>query len=537
MSHLEPRRSELLPALQDLQQAEGYVSEAGATRIATALHVPVSDVHGLVTFYDFLRTEPPPDLIHHICVDAACTIAGADALRERLRAEGAIVHDMPCPGRCNRAPNGMLERRGVMIGPLDEDQPNVYDHVDGDMDWLTALCRRPRPATLADYIASGGMRGFERALREPPARVIAELDKGGLAGRGGAGFAAATKWQAVASAPGKTKYVIVNADESEPGTFKDRILLERDPWRPLEGALLAAYAVGAQRIYIYIRGEYPRAIAAVRAAVTTLERAGYLGDDVLGSGLRFEIEVRAGSGAYICGEETALIESIEGKRGLPRLKPPYPVTAGLFGAPTVVNNVETLAAAQVIVERGAEAYGAYGTPRSPGPKLFCVSGDVARPGLYEMPFGVTLRALIERAGGVKGELQALLIGGAAGALAGPEVLDTRLSFEDMRAAGLPLGSGVVMAFNTTRDLRSVVRGIARFFAHESCGKCYPCQLGTQRQREVIERLMTGKALPGDRERLTDIGWTMTDASLCGLGQTAASAILSALKRWPEIFAS
>jgi NADH-quinone oxidoreductase subunit F len=525
MTNPEPRRSQLLPALQAAQAAEGWISEAAAARIS--LGAPLADVHGVISFYDLLRAAPGPEIVHHVCVDPACALAGSAGLRQRLLASGADVHDAPCPGLCTRAPAALIERRGVIARP---DAAEV-DHVDGDIRWLTAMCGRGRPATLAEYVASGGMRAYERALREPRQQVIDEVRKGGLAGRGGAGFASAAKWEAVAAAPGPHKYVIVNADESEPGTFKDRILLEQDPWRPLEGALLAAYAVAPLASMstsgrVSSPGPHPRGRRHLRMAGARLGRAG----------LRFsiEIEVRSAPGR-ISARETALIESIEGKRGFPRLKPPFPVTHGLFGAPTVVNNVETLAAAQTILERGAEAYCAYGTLKSPGPKLFCLSGDIARPGLYEMPFGIPLGDLLARAGGVNGKLQAILMGGAAGALVGPEALGTRLSMEDMRAAGLPLGSGVVMVFNSSRDLGEPIRRIARFFAHESCGKCYPCQLGTQRQTEILERAAAGAALPGDRQRLLDVAWTMADASLCGLGQTAASVTLSALKRWPELF--
>ncbi len=263
----------------------------------------------------------------------------------------------------------------------------------------------------------------------------------------------------------------------------------------------------------------------------------WLGENILGSGFSFDIEIRVGAGAYICGEETALFESIEGKRGFPRVKPPFPTTHGLFNKPTVINNVETLCNIPLIISIGSAAYTKFGTEKSPGPKLFCVSGDVVRPGLYEIPFGETLRELIEMAGGVpnKKKLQAVLLGGAAGAFAGPEHLDTPLTFEDLRAAGFPLGSGVVMVFDETRDLRDTLRRLGHFFAHESCGKCYPCQMGTQRQMEILNRIAAGKTLPDDLVRLQDVGWTMTDASLCGLGQTAASAVLSAMKLWPELF--
>ncbi|HKZ84343.1 MAG TPA: NADH-ubiquinone oxidoreductase-F iron-sulfur binding region domain-containing protein, partial [Anaerolineae bacterium] len=273
------------------------------------------------------------------------------------------------------------------------------------------------------------------------------------------------------------------------------------------------------------------------AAVQACRDAGYLGADILGSGFDLDVEVRSGAGAYICGEETALFESIEGRRGFPRVKPPFPTTHGLFGKPTAINNVETLAAIPTVVTMGAAAFRQIGTERSTGPKLFCVSGDVKQPGLYEVPFGVTIRRLLDDlAGGVTGgSLKAILFGGAAGAFATEKDLDVRLTFEDLRAAGLPLGSGVVMVFNETRDMRDVLVRLARFFAHESCGKCYPCQLGTQRQLEILERFAEGRLAAGDRERLSDVGWTMTDASLCGLGQTAATAVLSAMKLWPEMF--
>ena len=294
--------------------------------------------------------------------------------------------------------------------------------------------------------------------------------------------------------------------------------------------------VGAHKIYFYIRGEYPVAIERVEAALAECRAAGYIGQDVLGSGFDVDVEVRSGAGAYICGEETALLESIEGKRGFPRVKPPFPVTHGLFGKPTIINNVETLAKVSYIISHGPDAFRRLGTEASTGPKLLCVSGDVVRPGLYEAPFGITLRHLLDNlAGGVVGELQAVLLGGAAGAFATPAHLDVELTFEGLRAAGLTLGSGAVMVFNTTRDLRDILVRLGRFFAHESCGKCYPCQLGTQRQYELLERLAHGQPLPGDADRLRDVGWTMTDASLCGLGQTAASALLSAMKHWPELF--
>jgi NADH-quinone oxidoreductase subunit F len=371
-----------------------------------------------------------------------------------------------------------------------------------------------------------------------PQDVLAEVKAAGLVGRGGAAFPTGIKWEGAAKASGQPKYIVCNADESEPGTFKDRILMEEDPHRTIEGMIIAAHAVGACRGYIYVRGEYPYAFKVMGDALEEARQAGAIGKDIFGSGWDFDIEMRLGAGAYICGEETALLESIEGKRGFPRIKPPFPTTHGLFGKPTVINNVETFCNVPLIIERSAAEYRKMGTERSPGPKLFCVSGHIQRPGLYEVPFGITLRHLIfDLAGGLKqgSKLQAVLMGGAAGAFAAEKDLDVILSFESLNTAGLPLGSGAVMVFDDGVDLRDVLKRLAHFFADESCGKCYPCQLGARRQYEILDRAATGSSVAGDRQRLSDIGGTMIDASLCGLGQTAATAVLSAMKLWPEMF--
>jgi NADH-quinone oxidoreductase subunit F len=410
--------------------------------------------------------------------------------------------------------------------------------VGGDIRILTSNCGEGHPTSLADYLARGGYSGLKKALAMTPQAALAEIKAAGLVGRGGAAFPTGVKWEGAASAPGRPKYIVCNADESEPGTFKDRILMEEDPQRIIEGMIIAAHAVGATQGYIYVRGEYPRAFAIMGDAAAEARQAGIIGANVFGSGLTFDIEMRLGAGAYICGEETALLESIEGKRGLPRIKPPFPTTHGLFGKPTVINNVETFCNVPLILERGASEYRKLGTERSPGPKLFCVSGQIQRPGLYEVPFGITLRHLLfDLAGGLKPgrALQAVLMGGAAGAFAVEKDLDVILSFESLSAAGLPLGSGAVMAFDDSANLRDVLKQLAHFFADESCGKCYPCQLGTQRQYEILERSAVGQPLGGDRDRLSDVGNTMIDASLCGLGQTAPTAILSAMKLWPELF--
>jgi len=299
--------------------------------------------------------------------------------------------------------------------------------------------------------------------------------------------------------------------------------------------VIAGYAVGAHKGYLYIRGEYFRATKVMQTAIERARQNGYLGANIWGKGFDFEIEIRSGAGAYVCGEETALFESIEGKRGFPRLKPPYPVTHGLFGKPTDINNIETLSAASWILAYGADYFKMTGTEKSTGTKIFCISGDVARPGVYEYPLGTTLGELIEHAGGVTGELHGVLIGGAAGTFASPDELGLVMSFEGLAENKYFLGSGVINVINTTRDMKAIVYSLAHFFAHESCGKCFPCQLGTQKQLEILDKVVDEAVTLDDMARLEDVGFTMAKASICGVGHMASTAILSAYKKWPEIF--
>ncbi len=396
---------------------------------------------------------------------------------------------------------------------------------------LTARIGLIDPTSLTDYEAHGGFQALARAVELGPDRVVALMEEAKLLGRGGAAFPAGIKWRAVHNAEGP-KFVVANADESEPGTFKDRVLMEGDPYALIEAVILAGYATGAGKGFIYVRGEYALAYERLRHALARCYEAGYLGKDILGSGFEFHLELRQGAGAYICGAETALFESIEGKRGYPRLKPPFPTEAGLFGRPTLINNVESLINALHIVLRGPDWFNSIGPADSPGPKLYSLSGRVQRPGLVEAPMGITLRELIEEYGGGvsgSGEFQAALVGGAAGTFLGPDQLDTPLDFRSLAQIGAALGSGAIIVFDTSVDLMAVLERIAAFFAHESCGKCYPCQLGTMRQRDIIRRMVAERGRPGDLQLLHDIGQTMRDASICGLGQTASNAILSAFE--------
>jgi NADH-quinone oxidoreductase subunit F len=377
---------------------------------------------------------------------------------------------------------------------------------------------------------------LDRAFELGPLGVIKEIDDARLVGRGGAAFPTGRKWKAVANEPALPHYLICNADESEPGTFKDLYLMSLDAPTVVEAMTIAGFAGGCAKGFIYIRGEYGPAAANVKSAIDRAREAGALGKNILGSRFDFDIEIRRGAGAYICGEETALFNSIEGYRGEPRNKPPFPTQKGLFGKPTIVNNVETLANVPGIILEGGQAYAKIGTAESTGTKLFCLSGHVEKPGLYEVPFGTKLHALIDLAGGVKGgkKLQAVLLGGAAGTFLTPDELDVELSFEGVRKIKASLGSGVVMLFDETVDLRKIVARIAAFFRDESCGQCVPCRVGTARQEELLHRIAAGKTLgsPDDEKRLlAEIGSVMRDASICGLGQTASSAIESAIAKF------
>lgn len=387
------------------------------------------------------------------------------------------------------------------------------------------------PYSIDDYRSHGGYNALRTAFDIGPAGVIREVTDSGLVGRGGAAFPTGRKWQATASQPDRPHYLVCNADESEPGTFKDRVIMEGDPFALIEAMTIAGYATGAHVGYLYLRGEYPRALHRLENALTQARLRGFLGDDVLGQGYAFDIEIRRGAGAYICGEETALFNSIEGFRGEPRSKPPFPVEKGLFGKPTAENNVETLINVLPILTMGGQAYAAIGTENSTGPKLFCVSGNVERPGIYELPFGATLGELLDLAGTAT-DIRAILLGGAAGGFVRPDERDIPLTFEGTRAAGTTLGSGVVLVMDDTVGLPRTLLRIAEFFRDESCGQCVPCRVGTVRQEEALHRIKdrTGAEASDDIALLREVGQTMRDASICGLGQTAWNAVESAIDR-------
>jgi len=541
------RRDLLLPALHALQDRVGGITKGGLEEICRRLGVPPADAFGVASFYALFSLGDTVPRALHVCDDIACIMAGAK-VPEQV-GSGTAVHRSPCLGLCERAPAALLVEAGAapmasaITGVTDEAIESILGGHAPPRPDLPALPQAGAPGlvllrrvgvvdpqSLADYRRHGGYAALERALELGPAAVIDAVSASGLLGRGGAAFPTARKWAAVAAQPVWPHYLVANADESEPGTFKDRVLMERDPYALVEAMTIAGVATGCQRGYLYIRGEYPLAWTRMLHAVGEARAARLLGDSVLDRGIRFDIELRKGAGAYICGEETAIFNSIEGHRGEPRPKPPFPVEVGLFGKPTLVNNVETLVNVLPILIDGPEAFCRLGTPQSTGTKLFCLCGRVARPGLYEVPFGTTLRELIDLAGGVPDgrATRTVLLGGAAGTFVAPDHLDVPLTFEGVRTIGASLGSGVVMVVDDSVELAPLVLRIASFFRDESCGQCVPCRLGTARQVELLTRL-TGDLRDGDLTMLDDVGRAMRDASICGLGQTAYNAVESAVR--------
>ena len=576
-----PTRDQLLPALHAAQARIGHITPGALNHICVSLSVPPAEAYGVASFYGMFAMKPRPVTVVHVCDDIACRTRGAEAVCRSLErqigkpgeaAESASSTWLrsPCLGLCEHAPAALVQSAGVQ--PLDYDlAPTTVDEIVTVLTATTAtgtpaprlgsesaervrpvsapqsaaphqhglrLLRRVRvvdPESLDDYRAHGGYSALRRALSIGPERVLREVTDSKLVGRGGAAFPTGRKWDAVARSPVRPHYLVCNADESEPGTFKDRVLMEEDPFALIEAMTIAGVATGCEKGFLYIRGEYPLATSRLANAIAQARTRGLLGGDVMGEGVRFEIELRRGAGAYICGEETALFNSIEGLRGEPRNKPPFPVQSGLFHKPTVVNNVETLMNVLDVIMNGGPAFSQVGTAGSSGTKLFCVSGCATRPGLYEAPFGITLGQLIDMAGGVSDgrPLRSVLLGGAAGVFVTPDELDMPLTFEGTRAAGATIGSGVVMLFDDTINLSEILIRIASFFRDESCGQCVPCRIGTIRQEEALHRLTAAQSaasVESEIALINDLGQVMRDASICGLGQTASSAIQSALRK-------
>ncbi len=504
-----------------------------------------------------------------VCSSTACLSAGAAGVRATLEADveaagrDGSVQIVPtgCPGLCSRGPLVQVEPRGgpaTLYAAVDETAAHAIarDHLLGgrptaaaevvppDLPYLTrqhkvvlANAGRIDPDRLEDYVAEGGYRALRTALTTlTPEDVLGMVEASGLRGRGGAGYPTGRKWKLLATAPGQERIVVANGDEGDPGAFMDRTIMDSDPHRVLEGLAIAAYATGATRGYLYVRAEYPLAIERLERAIRAAKRGRLLGRDILGSDLTFDVEVRVGAGAFVCGEETALLASIEGLRGTPRLRPPYPTERGLFGVPTMIDNVETLANIPPIVAQGPERFASVGTPESPGTKVFALAGSLATTGLIEVPMGISLRTIVEdMAGGIAGgrRFKAAQTGGPSGGCIPERFLDTPVDYEHLRALGSMMGSGGLVVMDDSVSMPEFARFYLEFCRDESCGKCVPCRVGTVELHALLDRICRGEGRRRDLEHLESLCGTVRATSLCGLGQSAPNPVLSTLEHFRD----
>ena len=543
--HAEP--ANLLQMLIALQQQFNHIPHDAIDQLAEALALSPGDIRGVIGFYSFLHTRPRGD--YHILFSDNITdrMLGSRELARQLASvlgieAGATRGDLrvsldytSCTGMTDQGPAALVN--GRVITRLD---PARIDHMARLVEqgtplqaWPEEWFRVDNPLQREDLVLGADYRpgiALDNALQSSPASIIQTLEQAGLRGCGGAGFSTARKWRFCADSPGSRRYVVCNADEGEPGTFKDRLLLQVHPDRVIEGMTLCARAIGAEKGFIYLRGEYRYLLESLEQCLERRREAQLLGKSILGApGFDFDISIHLGAGAYICGEESALIESLEGKRGVPRNRPPFPVARGYRGCPTVVNNVETLANAAMILQHGSDWFRSTGSQRSPGTKLLSISGDCARPGLYEFPFGTPLHQILDQCGAT--DTQAVQVGGAAGRLVTPESFNRCIDFDDLSTGGS------FMIFNRQRDMLQVIENFSRFFQHESCGFCTPCRVGTSLLLKQLDKVLVGHATRKDLEELNILGQLMRKTSHCGLGQTAANPVLDGLERLPSLFES
>lgn len=540
IEHWRHEPAPLLPLLHAFHDRDGYLGEEALRAISAALRIPLADLYGTVTFYHHFTRDPQlPQSAPRVCTGPVCCLRGGEELLTALAAQGAT--SMPCAGRCDE-PVPVLQGHQVLVGdsvenlafrPAQLPPPNPA----GMTECVFAEIRQPGRASLTGYEQTGGYSGLRKAVQQmTPQAVIELITESKLAGRGGAGFPTGRKWQAVREAAGAPKTIVCNADEGEPGCFKDRAIMQYDPHAVVEGMVLAAYATGATRGFIYLRYEYPEIQQILERAIDEATGANLLGQQILGADFHFDLYVRRGAGAYICGEESSLLNSLEGKHPFPRNRPPFPVTHGFEDLPTAVNNVETLASAAQIMRRGAEWYLSLGMNGHVGTKVISLSGDVQQPGNYEVPFGLPLKTLLyDWAGGPAAgrTIQAVTMAGLSGGfLAGAALESATLDEPSIRAHGSMLGAAGIMVFDDSRNMVAVAHNAMQFFAHESCGKCFPCRIGTQR---LSERL--NGCGPEDAEswlaEVADLGRTMKAVSACGLGMAAPLVTESLVRFFPE----
>jgi NADH-quinone oxidoreductase subunit F len=561
------KRSALIPMAMYAQDHFGYVSDEVVAEIARRLDLNTLQVTETLAYYSMVRRKPLGKYHVQVCTNISCLLRGGKDIwahgqkslgvgHKETTPDGVFsIEEVECIGACTGAPAMQVDydfhenltaqkfdailagyREGRKAAPEKWTSGAVHERLPEEKPTISA--RFGRGAGKLDvYLEQDGYQGAARALKMSPADVIEEVKKSNLRGRGGAGFPTGMKWSFVPKDSPKPKYILCNADESEPGTCKDRPLMELDPHQLIEGMIIAGYAVGSHQGFIYIRGEYRYVLDIVDEALAEAYAGGYLGKNVMGTGYAFDLCTHTGAGAYECGEESALMESLEGKRGYPRIRPPFPAVVGLYGCPTVINNVESLSSVPAILRLGGEAYANLGTPKNGGTRLFCVSGHVNRPGIYEAPMGYNLLKLIDMAGGMLGgkKLKAVVPGGSSTPLLKAEECDIPMDFDSLAKAGSMLGSGAVVVVAEGTCMVEFAQRISKFYAHESCGWCIPCREGTTWMRKLLDRFHEGGGRGEDIPLLDQMARNILGRTFCPLGDAAAMPIISIVKKWRHEF--
>ena len=567
LERYEYPKAAMLPLLWLVQQNQGYVSPEAEAWVGRLLGMSIAHVREAVSFYNMFHTKPVGRRELRVCTSLPCILRGAgdllEAIKESLQispgettAGGEVtLTEVECLCACEMAPMAQLDER--FVGPLEGEavgklildalaepgkpeltpEPDPFICSNGPV--LSTRFKDTEGTWFESYTADGGYLAAGKVLASmTPEQVIDEVSKANLLGLGGAGFPAGKKWSFIPKETTKPKYLVVNADEGEPGTFKDRYIMERDPHALLEGMIIAAYAIDSHKAYVYIRGEYFRSADRLQRAIDEAYSQGWLGKHIQGTGFDLDVVIHRGAGAYICGEETALLTSLEGGKGFPRLKPPFPAISGLFACPTIVNNVETLACVPFILRNGAEQFAGMGSERQGGTRLFCVSGHVVRPGVYEAPVGVTLRDLIENyAGGVHdgNQLKAVIPGGISAKILTADEIDVAMDFDSLRAAGSMAGSGGVIVMDETTCMIEALESAARFFAEECCGQCSPCREGTGWVHRIVRRITEGQGDPEDLDHLLAIAGDMEGNTICVFADAASWPVQSYITKFRDEF--
>jgi NADH-quinone oxidoreductase subunit F len=546
-------RSALLPCLHAAQDFAGYISDEAILDISQSLDIPVEEINEVVDFYTLFQRKQADKTVLHMCNDPVCKMAGVDTVYRTIRrgnnpgqvSDDTEIEKAPCLGICCHTPSENIQN-GLLRIPLKQQVNKQFGvttihsktQIMGKNRIITKNCGKNHTCQLMEYWSKDGYQALKSALALPREKVIDEIKESCLTGRGGDSFLTGIKWEKAITNNHKTRYVVCNASEADPTSFKDRVLLEDDPHSLLEGMIIAGYILQASKGFIYINGEYDFAEQVMSNAIMDAREAGLLGTNILGSKFSFDIEIRRGAGRFISGEETAMLESLEGKCAFPRGKPPFPTSIGLFGKPTIINNVETYCCIPGILKMGAREYRKIGTETSKGTVLLSVTGDVANSGLVEIPFGLTFREVIDGyCGGIpQGHtFKAVLVGGVTGKFISDSDLDIPISLDILTRAGLSLGPGSLVVLNETRKINNVVARITRFLADECCGKCPSCMEGTGYQMELFDLVRKARITKEEFRRLNDIDELMQKRTICRLGKTALNIAFSAVSKWPDLF--